>query len=119
MANAKAPYHRHTATTVITKGNSASACTKLVQRTAFTNAKGAFVVCDIANATSRDRIPYWIAALWRESGEIPIVLIGNKLDLVEPDGPEVTAINDIGRLRGVSTFLTSAREGPEIGRAHP
>ncbi|NVM44103.1 MAG: GTP-binding protein [Candidatus Lokiarchaeota archaeon] len=42
---------------------------------------GAIIMYDITNRQSLDHLPDWTQIIREQSGEIPIILIGNKLDL--------------------------------------
>ena len=44
-------------------------------------AHGAIILYDITNSKSLERIPQWIRVVKDNAGEVPIILVGNKLDL--------------------------------------
>ena len=44
---------------------------------------GAVIMYDITNPTTLDRVPQWIRIIKNNAGDIPILLVGNKLDLEE------------------------------------
>jgi small GTP-binding protein len=46
-------------------------------------ANGAFFLYDITNQTSLDHLPDWTQVIREHAGDIPIMLIGSKLDLNE------------------------------------
>ena len=46
-------------------------------------ANGAFFLYDITNQTSLDHLPDWTQVIREHAGEIPIMLIGSKVDLHE------------------------------------
>ncbi len=46
-------------------------------------ANGAFFLYDITNQTSLDHLPDWTQVIREHAGDIPIMLIGSKLDLYE------------------------------------
>jgi len=46
-------------------------------------ANGAFFLYDITNPTSLDKLPDWTQIIRQHAGDIPIVLVGSKLDLEE------------------------------------
>src|SRR5438128_11449897 len=55
-----------------------------VQETAIKGAQGVLVVYDVTSAESRRAIDdYWVPAVWRLAGVIPMVLAANKSDLAE------------------------------------
>ena len=47
------------------------------------NANGAFFLYDITTQPSLDHLPEWIQIIRENAGDIPIILIGSKLDLYE------------------------------------
>jgi len=44
---------------------------------------GAIIIYDITNSSTLNQLPDWIQIIRQTSGNIPIMLIGNKLDLEE------------------------------------
>jgi len=46
-------------------------------------ANGAFFLYDITNQTSLDHLPDWTQVIREHAGDIPIMLIGSKVDLSE------------------------------------
>ncbi|MFX1451097.1 MAG: hypothetical protein ACFFCM_09655, partial [Promethearchaeota archaeon] len=46
-------------------------------------ANGAFFLYDITNQTSLDHLPDWTQVIREHAGDIPIMLIGSKVDLAE------------------------------------
>ena len=46
-------------------------------------ANGAFFLYDITNQTSLDHLPDWTQVIREHAGDIPIILIGSKMDLDE------------------------------------
>ena len=48
----------------------------------FTQATGAILVFDITVPNTLDRLNNWIEDIYQITGEIPLVLLGNKVDLV-------------------------------------
>ena len=44
---------------------------------------GAIILYDISNPNSREKIPQWIQIVKDNAGDIPIFLVGNKLDVKE------------------------------------
>lgn len=54
-----------------------------VQETAMKGAQGVLMVYDVTNDESRRNLEdYWLPAVWRLAGRVPMVLVGNKVDLV-------------------------------------
>ena len=56
---------------------------EMFQQSAYMGSQGAIVVCDITRHETLDNLPQWISGLFNVTGEIPIVIIGNKIDITE------------------------------------
>ena len=75
----------------------------------FLDAVGALVLFDIVNKDSFENLEFWIKKLKELSGEIPFILIGNKVDL---EDKRVISREDIEKLADkyeVKYFETSAK----------
>jgi small GTP-binding protein len=86
-----------------------------LQKSAYRGANGAFIVLDITRKGTLRTLEDWLLALYREAGEIPVVIMGNKVDLI-PDyhKSEITKhVSDYG----FPCFLSSARSGENVEKA--
>jgi len=86
-----------------------------VQETALKGAKGALMVYDLTREETRRSLEeYWVPMLWRLVGKIPVVIVGNKVDLV-PD--KVDAREMLGYLTQryeAAGILSSAKTGEHV-----
>ena len=86
-----------------------------VQETAMKGAQGVLVVYDATNDDSRRALEdYWVPAVWRLAGRVPMIIAGNKADLVED---RVWAEDYLYFLREKYTcpgVLTSAKTGEHV-----
>ncbi len=83
----------------------------------YRGARGAAIVFDLSNQESFEHIPRWIEEIKRETtGNIPILLIGNKSDLI--NSREVTSgdIYNITRQFNLLYMETSAKTGAEVSK---
>lgn len=83
----------------------------------YRGARGAAIVFDLSNQESFEHIPRWIEEIKRETvGDIPILLIGNKSDLI--NSREVTSgdIYNITRQFKLLYMQTSAKTGAEVSK---
>lgn len=85
-----------------------------VQKLAFKNARGAMVVSDLTQPTSVMRASFWIHSLHRNAGDIPVVMLGNKLDLVKADSPNIDMLEGLSNVIGFDFIPTSALEGTGV-----
>jgi Ras-related protein Rab-18 len=53
---------------------------QFVMKQAYINAKGALLVCDVAEKGSLYTLESWKDDLFKTTGEIPIMVVGNKID---------------------------------------
>lgn len=88
-----------------------------IKDTYYRGAKGAFVVCDLTRKTTFDELPKMVSGLYKITGVIPIILIGNKDDLV---GRFQVTPADLAKLAGnykAPSFTSSAKTGKNVGVA--
>jgi small GTP-binding protein len=101
-----------------------------VRETYYRGALGALIVFDITSPPSFQNIGAWIESLWKYSGkgQVPIVILGNKLDLrdkypetVMPEQGKLIAEQlsqiDLGEGLTVPYLETSAKTGENVHQA--
>jgi small GTP-binding protein len=86
-----------------------------LQKSAYRGANGAFIVLDITRKGTLRTLEDWLLALYREAGEIPVVIMGNKVDLI-PDYHK-SEITKLVADYGFPCFLSSARSGDNVDKA--
>jgi small GTP-binding protein len=86
-----------------------------VQTNAYKGAHGAFIVLDITRKGTLRTLDGWLYSLYKMAGEIPVVVLGNKIDL----NPEYhkSEITKLVADYGFPCFLTSARTGEDVDKA--
>jgi len=84
----------------------------------FYGAQGAIAVCDITRKDTLDELEGWISSLFSVSKSVPLVFIGNKVDLV--DQAELT-FKDVrafaANYEDPTVFLSSAKNGINVNLA--
>lgn len=86
-----------------------------IQDSSFQGAKGAVLVYDVTRAeTSQSLQEYWIPHLLPVTKAIPIVLVGNKVDLATTRREAQEGLDDLKETLGVSGFLSSAKTGLNV-----
>lgn len=84
----------------------------------FYGAQGAIAVCDVTRKDTLEELEGWIQSLFDVSENVPIVFIGNKVDLVEK--AELT-FNDVkefaSNYEDPTVFLSSAKSGINVNLA--
>jgi len=89
-----------------------------VQETAIKGAQGVLVVYDVTNGESRRAIDdYWMPAVWRLAGVIPMVLAANKSDLAEDRVWAEEYLYFLAQKYTCPGILTSAKTGDKVESA--
>jgi len=83
-----------------------------VQETAMKGAQGVLMVYDAtADESRRSLEDYWMPAVWRLAGRVPMVIAGNKADLVADRVWTEDYLYFLGQKYTCPAILTSARTG--------
>jgi small GTP-binding protein len=88
-----------------------------VHSTYFQGADGALIVYDITRKESLKNIDSWIEALFKITGRIPIVILGNKSDLVIQAAVNEKDSAEAARKYSCKYLLTSAKTGKNVEEA--
>ena len=83
----------------------------------FVQAVGAFVVYDVSNRESFDNIDFWILKLNELSGEIPFIIIGNKIDKKDERLVPLEEAKERADNYNVQYMETSAKSNENIDKA--
>lgn len=88
---------------------------QLLKETYFHGASGLIAICDVTRKDTLYALPEWIKTCKESTGEIPVVFLGNKCDLVDE---QVVFLDDIKNFAAsyndVSVFLSSAKTGENV-----
>ncbi len=88
---------------------------KNIQESSFQGAKGALLVYDVSRReTLRSVGEYWIPHLTEITKSIPIVLVGNKVDLCRDRSAAREQLEDAMEVLQVNGFLSSAKTGENV-----
>jgi small GTP-binding protein len=91
---------------------------KGIQESSFQGAKGALIVYDVTRSdTGTSLQKYWVPHLMKAAGPIPLVLVGNKVDLAKDRreaGEVLEYFTDSFQTKG---FLSSAKTGENVEAA--
>ena len=87
---------------------------RIIESVAFEHVAGALVVCDLTRKSTAENIGYWIEALTRISGEIPLIILANKNDLTDEAEYGEELVAEIAAKHNASFYMTSALTGNGI-----
>ena len=80
----------------------------------FLNAKGAIVVCDITRENTFENLKKWVQYLFSFCGEVPILIVGNKIDLIDKKEIEISDLTKFAQENKGESTLTSAKTGENV-----
>lgn len=83
----------------------------------FQDAVGAIIVFDLANKESFKDLEFWLSKLRKLSGDIPFILVGNKIDLSQKREIEPEEIEQKLEELGTEFFETSAKTDENVKKA--
>jgi len=88
---------------------------KGIQESSFQGAKGALLIYDVTRQeTSESLQDYWIPHLMSVTEAMPLVVVGNKVDLSDSRRNAQEALDDLKEVLGVPGFLSSAKTGLNV-----
>lgn len=88
---------------------------KGIQESSFQGAKGALLVYDVTRSETTDSLQdYWIPRLFSVTAAMPIVVVGNKVDLATSRREAQEALEDLREALRVGGFLSSAKTGENV-----
>ncbi|MHA1231684.1 MAG: Rab family GTPase [Candidatus Helarchaeota archaeon] len=88
-----------------------------IRRYYYYGAHGAIVVFDITNPESYNNVKKWIKDVQNETGDIPFIILANKIDLIEEAKVSKEQIDKLSDEYKVKLFETSAKTGKNIEEA--
>lgn len=83
----------------------------------YQNASGAVLVSDITRAATIESLEFWITSLLKVTGNIPLVICANKLDLCTDIPFESETLTSLAERFGASLLLTSAKAAVNVDDA--
>ena len=88
---------------------------KRIHQAAFQGTKGALIVCDLSRGETITALDEWATNLYEVAGKVPVIFLGNKVDLVE--NPDPTVIDSLTEKYSAHSYLTSAKTGANVDTA--
>ncbi len=88
---------------------------KSVQATSYKGGEGVMVVCDLTRKETLDNLKeYWIPELQKAVGEIPMIFVGNKSDLLEERQITEEELGAVAAEFNSTHFMGSAKTGENV-----
>lgn len=83
----------------------------------YRGSKGGLFVCDLTRKDTLERVEWWLNSFREVAGNVPVILLGNKLDLKEEHEISFGDMAAFAKKFNCPYFLTSARTGENVERA--
>jgi len=80
----------------------------------YKGASGGLIVYDVTRKTSFDNLDRWFNNLYSQCEEIPVILVGNKTDLIDKIVVSTEEGTDYASQKGVTFYETSAKTGENV-----
>jgi small GTP-binding protein len=80
----------------------------------FAGAEGAFFVCDVTRFQTFENLPEWIKDFEAVCGKVPMIILGNKSDLVDNAQFGEGELGALAARYNAKAFLTSAKTGANV-----
>jgi small GTP-binding protein len=90
---------------------------RLTQKHSYINAKGALLVCNATDKSTLRTLEYWKNELFKIAGEVPIVVVGNKIDLKDEIEIKREDLVEAAVKLNASYIWTSAKTGKNVEEA--
>lgn len=88
-----------------------------IHPTYYEGGEGALVVCDITRPETLGNIPEWVSSFQRVVGKVPVILLINKCDMVDPALVNIGEVRNISNLFAAPFLFTSARTGENVEKS--
>jgi small GTP-binding protein len=86
-----------------------------IRAASMTGAHGLIAVADLSRPETISSLSdFWLVESVKLGGDLPMVFVGNKLDLVGKESPSAKMIESASAKRGAPVFLCSAKTGENI-----
>ena len=83
----------------------------------YRGSKGGLFVCDMTRKDTLERVEWWLDSFRDVAGDVPVILLGNKLDLKEQHEITYEDMAAFAKKFNCPYFLTSAKTGENVERA--
>lgn len=90
---------------------------KHVKQAYYRGAKGALVVADVTRVTTLQSIEDWIKSLVEVVGDVPLMILLNKTDLIDQIKFSLADVQDLATKYKAKSLLCSAKTGKNVERA--
>ena len=89
----------------------------ILQESAFKGSRGAILIGDLTREETLNNLDLWTSNLFGVTGQIPIIFIGNKSDLVNANVEKPKVLQELALSFQTTFLLSSAKTGLNVEHA--
>jgi small GTP-binding protein len=83
----------------------------------YKGVKGAFLVSDVTREDTADHIPKWLSGLFEITGDIPVIFLANKDDIIRSESNYEKKLEKFCKKYKSRSLFTSAKTGENVEKA--
>jgi small GTP-binding protein len=83
----------------------------------YKGVEGALIVCDVTREETLENIPNWISGLFEITGQVPVIFLGNKIDIEGKNKEIEEKMAVFARSLKSESLFTSAKTGENVEHA--
>jgi small GTP-binding protein len=83
----------------------------------YKGVEGALIVCDVTRDETLENIPNWISGLFEITGQVPVIFLGNKVDIEGTSEEIEEKMAVFARSLKSKSLFTSAKTGENVEHA--
>lgn len=89
---------------------------RFMRNTLYKGADGALILCDLTRNKTYQVMDEWLQSLKTDAGDVPFIIVGNKVDLIEETGEVVdrSQAEKYAKKKGGLYLETSAKTGKNV-----
>ena len=87
---------------------------QMIQESAYMGSNGAIIVGDLSRNDTLDHLGVWVSDLFNITSVIPLVFVGNKVDLVNPESINREKLEQLAMSYEAPFVYTSAKSGENV-----
>ena len=88
---------------------------KKIRAQSMKSSHGVIITADLTRPeTVKTAEEFWLQEAWETLGDVPVLFIGNKVDLVEPGCETIRSLEEIGKKTEMPVIFCSAKTGESV-----
>jgi len=90
---------------------------KIIRKGFYEGASGVLLVYDVTRSETHESVPDWMQELYKYVGKVPVIIIGNKVDLTGKRDMPTRKAKEHAKTTGNGYIETSAKTGKNVSQS--